>query len=115
MLFGPLVQQLNTLESGKDKTGLGRWVVMTLTGGTEEFTTRIVCEYNPCGNSRLQSSTTYAQHWRYFLNSGCLDCPRIKFWQDLVAQLMIQWLEQRDRMVVCLDANVVIIFIDQCL
>jgi hypothetical protein len=104
MLFGPLVQQLNTLEPGKDETGLGRWVVMTLTGGTAGFTTRIVCGYNPCGNSRLDSSTTYAQHRRYFLHRGCLECPRVKFRQDLVAQL-IQWREQGDRLVVCLDAN----------
>ncbi len=104
MLFGPLIQQLNPLESGKDETGLGRWVIMTLTGGAEGFTTRIVCGYNPCGNSRLDSSTTYAQHKRYFLDRGCLDCPRVKFRQDLVAQLT-QWREQGDRLVVCLDAN----------
>ena len=32
LLFGPLIEQYNFEESGKDNTGLGRWVVMTFQG-----------------------------------------------------------------------------------
>ena len=103
MLFGPLVQQYNSSESIKDETGLGRWVVITLTGA-EGFTTRIVCGYNPCGNSRLDTGTVYAQHRRFWLNRGCNVCPRVKFRQDLQA-LLSTWRENGDRLVVCLDAN----------
>ena len=74
LLFGPMIQHFNPDESQKDETGLGRWVVTTLTGH-QGFTTRIICGYNPCGNSNLESGTVYAQHRRYFMNRGCLTCP----------------------------------------
>lgn len=60
MLIGPLVQKFNAAESGKDETGLGRWVMITLSG-SNGFTTCIVCGYNPCGNSRLNTGMVYAQ------------------------------------------------------
>ena len=103
LIFGPTIQYLTSEETHKDETGLGRWVVTTLTGH-QGFTTRIICGYNPCGNSNLESGTVYAQHRRYLLNRGCLTCPRVKFRQDLQAALQ-QWREQGDRLIVCLDAN----------
>ncbi len=103
MLFGSSVQHFNKPESGRDETGLGRWVVITLSG-TEGFTTRIVCGYNPCGNGRLDSGTVYAQHKRYYMMRGCVDCPRVKFRQDLI-EVLTKWRNQGDRLVVCLDAN----------
>ncbi len=63
-----------------------------------------MCGYNPCGNSRLDTGTVYAQHRRFLLNRGCLDCPRVKFKQDLV-EALTRWRDQGDRLVVCLDAN----------
>ena len=104
LLFGPLIQQLDITDSGKDETGLGRWVVMTLQG-TQGFRTRIVCGYNPCGNNRLDSGTVYAQHSRFFrTHQGSLVCPRVKFREDLTA-LLAKWREEGDRLIVCLDAN----------
>ncbi len=49
LLFGHLTKQLDQNKSGKDKTGLGRWSVMTLQGNG--ICTRIICGYNPCGNT----------------------------------------------------------------
>ena len=103
MVFGPMIQHRCPEGTQKDETGLGRWVVTTLTGH-QGFTTRIICGYNPCGNSNLESGTVYAQHRRYFMNRGCLTCPRVKFRQDLQAALQ-RWRDQGDRLIVCLDAN----------
>jgi hypothetical protein len=81
---------------------LGRWVVMTLRG---ETTTRIICGYNPCGNGRSNSDTVYHQQRQYWITrQRCLTCPRVKFREDLVAQLN-RWREQGDKLIVCLDAN----------
>jgi hypothetical protein len=60
MLFGPITEQLDFERSRKDNTGLGRWAVMTLQG--DGVRTRIVCSYNPCGNGKLNSGTSYQQH-----------------------------------------------------
>ena len=103
MLFGPMIQHLESEGTIKDETGLGRWVVMTLTGH-QGFTTRVICGYNPCGNKNLESRTVYAQHRRFLLQRGCLTCPRVKFREDLQATLT-GWREQGDRLIVCLDAN----------
>ena len=62
MMFGGVLDYLDMLLSGRDETGLGRWVVMTLQG---ENTTRIVCGYNPCGNDKPNSGTVYHQQRRY--------------------------------------------------
>ncbi len=50
LLFGALTEQLAHDQSGKDKTGLGRWLVMTFKG--EGGQTRVVCGYNPCYNKK---------------------------------------------------------------
>ncbi len=103
LLFGPTVQYFTATESGKDETGLGRWSVITLSGN-DGFNTRIICRYNPCGNSWLDTGTVYAQHRCFYLLRGCLTCPRVKFRQDLVTALS-SWRAKGDRLVVCLDAN----------
>ena len=103
IMFGPLTDQLDFNESGKDDTGLGRWSVMTVQG--DGARTRIVCGYNPCGNNKLNSGTTYQQHRRYFVTQQKdLSCPRVRFRQDLVKRLK-QWQEEGDRLIVCMDAN----------
>ncbi len=60
IMFGLITEQLNFEWSGKDNTGLGRWMVMTVQG--EGIRTQVVCGYNPCGNSNLNSGTSYQQH-----------------------------------------------------
>jgi hypothetical protein len=103
IMFETLTDQLDFNESGKDDTGLGRWSVMTVQG--DGARARIVCGYNPCGNSKLNSGTTYQQHRQYFITQQKdLSCPRIRFREDLVKRLK-QWREQGDKLIVCLDAN----------
>jgi hypothetical protein len=74
LLFGPLTEQLENDQPGKDESGLGRWSVMTLRG--DGVRTRVVCGYNPCYNKNQYSSTTYQQHRRFFITQKSdLTCP----------------------------------------
>ncbi len=67
--------------------------------------TRIVCGYNPCGNNKLNSGTSYQQQIRFFVTiKKDLTCPRKKFHDNLIAQLK-RWRDNGDRLVVCLDVN----------
>jgi hypothetical protein len=86
LLFGHLMEQLDHNESGKDDTELGCWLVMTLQG--DGVWTRMVCGYNPCGNAKLNSGTSYQQH-RQFLVTHWKDltCPRKQFHDNLMIQL----------------------------
>ena len=103
MMFGPLIESLEPTGTCKDDSGLGRWVVMTVKG--EKHTTKIVCGYNPCINSKVQSSTTYQQHRRYFITKrGSTKCPRTHFREDLLLQLQT-WRDEGHKLIVCLDAN----------
>ena len=103
LLFGHLTKQLDQNESGKDKTGLGRWSVMTLQG--DGVRTRIICGYNPCGNAKLNLGSTYQQQRRYFVTmKKDTTCPRKRFHDDLLKQLT-KWHQEGDRLIVCMDAN----------
>jgi hypothetical protein len=66
LLFGPLSESLSQGGMEKDATGLGRWSIMMLEG--QGARTRIVCGYNPCGNNKPNSGTTFQQHRRYYIN-----------------------------------------------
>jgi hypothetical protein len=104
LAFGTIIEQLDTEHSGRDESGLGRWVAMTFQG-EGDIRTRVVCGYNPCYNKNQTSRTSYQQHRRYFVNKEKDDtCPRTRFRRDLVRQLKV-WREQGDRLIVCLDAN----------
>ena len=104
VLFGQLVDQYDFESSGRDDSGLGRWVVMVFRG-EHGVTTRIVCRYNPCYNRKQQSRTSYQQARRYYITKEKdLTCPRKRFRDDLCNQLK-QWREEGDRLIVCLDAN----------
>jgi hypothetical protein len=75
IIFGPITEQLDFERSGKDNTGLGGWTVMTLQG--KGIRTRIVCGYNPCGNSKLNSRMSYQQNLHFFITQQKdLSCPR---------------------------------------
>jgi hypothetical protein len=102
-MFRPLTDQLDFNENGKNDTGLGCWSVMTVQG--DGARTRIECGYNPCCNSKLNSSKTYQQHRRYFVTQHKdLSCPRVRFRQDVV-KVLKKWREEGDRLIVCMDAN----------
>ena len=104
LLFGPLIDQYDFENSGKDDTGLGRWVVMTFVG-SDGIVTRVVCGYQPCYAPRKAKRSSYQQHRRYLLKiEKDLTCPRKRFREDLVKQL-VTWRENGDRLIVCMDAN----------
>jgi hypothetical protein len=103
IMFGHLTQQIDGDESRKDPSGLGRWTIMTLQGDGVRM--RIICGYNPCGNNKLNSGTSYQQQKRFFVTvQKDLTCPRKKFHDNLIAQLK-RWRDDRDHLVICLDTN----------
>ena len=74
LMFGPTCDYLDFDEEKSDASGLGRWSVMTIKGS--DFRTRIVCGYNPCYNNNPNSSTSYQQQRRFFINKRKdLTCP----------------------------------------
>jgi hypothetical protein len=84
LLYGTLIEQMDMEESGRDMSGLGRWVYMTFVG-EGGLVTKVVCCYNPCYNKNATSRTSYQQHRRYFINKEHDDtCPRTRFKLDLV-------------------------------
>jgi hypothetical protein len=102
-MFGALTEWIAHDQPGKDETGLGQWLVMTLKG--DKMQTRVVCGYNPCYNKNTNSSTSYQQHPRLFITKrGDLTCPPIKFREDLIAQLK-KWQQEGNKLIVCLNAN----------
>ena len=104
LLYGQLIDQYDFEASGKDDTGLGRWVSMVFRG-SEGIVTRIVCGYNPCRTHSKARRSTYQQHYRYYITKEKdKTCPRRRFHDDLIRQLK-QWREQGDRLIVCMDAN----------
>ena len=105
LLYGPLIEQYNFELSGKDDTGLGRWVVMTFQG-EEGKKTRVVAAYCPCVTPPKATKSSYQQHKRYLVNKekDYETCPRTRFREDLIKQLRL-WREEGDRLIVCMDAN----------
>ena len=104
IVHGPLIEQYDFEASGKDDTGLGRWVVMVFRG-QDGLTTRVVCGYNPCKSASRATRSSYQQHRRYFIRQEKdRTCPRKRFRKDLVAQLE-RWRRDGDRLIVCMDAN----------
>jgi hypothetical protein len=90
MLFGPLIEQLDMDQSGKDDTSLGQWTVLTLQGVGS--LTHIICSYNPCGNNKPDSGTVYQQHHQFFITQRKnTSCPRKLFCKDLASLLKKWW------------------------
>ena len=104
LLYGQLIHQHDFEASGKDDTGLGRWVSMVLRG-SDRVTTRFVCGYNPCHSAKKATRSSYQQQRRYFITQEKdRTCPRKRFRNDLVNQLVL-WRKQSDRLIVCMDVN----------
>ena len=104
VLNGPLIEQFDFEASGKDDTGLGRWVTMVFRG-QDGLTTRVICGYNPCKSAPKATRSSYQQHRRYFIRQEKdRTCPRKRFRRDLVTQLE-KWRNEGDRLIVCMDAN----------
>ena len=104
MLYGPLIEQFDFKSSGKDNTGLGRWVYMTLQGG-DGIVTQIVCGYNSCNSGKHETRSSYQQQRRYFITrEKDRTCLRLSFKTDLLTQLK-EWRKKGDRLIVCMDVN----------
>ena len=87
LLYEPLIQQYNFEASGKDPTGLGRWVSILLRG-KDGITTGLVCGYNPCASSKKATRSSYQQHGSYLIKKEKdTMCPRKRFKEDLLLQL----------------------------
>ena len=71
--------------------------------GEDGVNTRILCGYNKSRKKATRSS--FQQHKRYLITKEKYrTCPRVWFRKDLLEQLKV-WREQRDRLIVCMDAN----------
>ena len=104
LLYGPLVDQYDLEESGKDDTGISRWVVMVFRG-YEGIKTRIVCGYNSCYNKNMESRTIYQKQHRYHvIKDKDRTYPRKHLHKYLTRQLK-DWREEGDRIMLCMDAN----------
>ena len=104
MLYGSLIEQHDFKASGKDPTGLGRWVSIVLKGG-DGIKTRLVCGYNPCARSKKAVRSSYQQHRRYLIKKEKdTTCPRKRFKEGLLSQLT-KWRKEEGHLIVCMDVN----------
>ena len=104
MLYGPLIEQFDFKSSGKDNTGLGRWVYMTLQRG-DGIVTRIVCGYNSCNSGTKATCSSYQQQRRHFITrKRDRTSPRTRFKTDLITQLK-EWRRKGNRLIVCMGVN----------
>ena len=104
LMFGSLIDQYDFESSGKDDTGLGRWVYMAIRGD-DGIHTRVVCGYNPCGSPKKVPRSSYQQQRRYFIiKEKDHTCPRKRFREDLMKQLTT-WRRQGDMLIDCMDVN----------
>ena len=90
------------IESGKDKSGMGRWT-WTRYQGKNEQTIRIAVAYRP-NKSTGGPMTVHAQQRRHLLNRSDDDDPRERFWGDLQQEVQ-SWMQQGDHVVVGGDFN----------
>ena len=99
-----------TVETGKDETGLGRfvWIVFR----TEGLTRRIVSAYRPRKPSSIKrrgldwkGTKVWEQHYNYFRKVGAYNTdPHYNFDKDLLALLSL-WRLQGEEVMLMLDAN----------
>ena len=92
------------VETGKDPTGLGRWVWHRLQGKSSYYL-RVLSFYRPCdGSTQMgeESAKTIAQHKRYF-NDPEID-PREKILDDIADQIT-EWLNIGDQIIIAGDLN----------
>ncbi len=101
MTMGEMASRHHT--SGKDATGLGRWV-WQLFKGKNNITTRIYTAYRPCKTHPKQLKTVYNLQRAYFRDKGIDRCPRELFLEDLEKELQGRKMAG-ERLLVMMDAN----------
>ena len=94
VLFGTLIDQYDHEASGKDPSGMGRWLVMTLRG-SDGVVTRVICGYAPCKSDSRATRSSYQQQRRRLKILNNLTCPRTRFKQAFFDQLTA-WLANDD-------------------
>ena len=104
LTFGEMASLYNSSGSGKDPTGLARYVYCEVKGN-EGCSTMILSGYCPCKNTSPNNGTSYQQQRRYFIKKeGKEVCPRARFRSDL-EKLVLQWKGEGKSVIVMLDAN----------
>ena len=91
------------IESGIDKTGLGRWC-WTLYRGKHNITLRVISAYRPCKTSATGSNTVFSQHQRYFTSRKENKCPRESILKDIGDEIK-KWKEEGNQIILMMDCN----------
>ena len=90
-------------DSGKDSTGLGRWVWMRFQGRNGHVT-RVVSIYRPC-NGNNGAASVHAQHVRYLKGVQERDrSPREALYEDLFEEAT-KWKTEGDHIIIAGDVN----------
>jgi hypothetical protein len=92
------------LETGVNPYGLGRWCWLKVGSGDKK--TRIVMAYQPSGSRSSNSTrtTVQEQHEQYFEAHGDLRPARTKFYEQLIAQLIV-WKHSNTDIILLGDFN----------
>jgi hypothetical protein len=91
------------ISSGKDTTGLGRWV-WTLFAGRNDTKLRIISGYRPNPDNTDRPGTVFSQHERHLRSIHDYRNPRRAFIKDLETQLET-WMSEGNLIILGLDAN----------
>jgi hypothetical protein len=91
------------IASGKDESGLGRWV-WTLLAGKNNTRLRVITGYRPNPDTQDRTGSVYSQHERYLRSIKDDRNPRRAFTKDLEAKID-QWLIAGNLLIIGLDAN----------
>ena len=94
---------VRTTETGKDRSGLGRWSWAKIAGCRGRFT-RVITAYQPVRSRKKGYTTVYRQQQRHFSSIGRHGCPRRFFREDL-REFLLQCIAQNERVILMLDAN----------
>ena len=91
------------ISSGKDKSGLGRWV-WTLFAGKNQTKLRIISGYRPNPDSSDKTGSVYSQHERHLRSIHDDRNPRRAFSADLKDALET-WKNEGNLVIIGMDAN----------
>ena len=98
-----------TARDGKDESGLGRAVWITIEYNDHKF--RIVTGYRPCDyrnkapGKRGDRNTVWHQHRRYYREKGIQDPNVVELYDDYLFGLLQQWRSDGDEVLLLIDAN----------
>ena len=86
-----------------DTTRLGQWTWVQIKG-KDNIHTQFISAYRPCASKR-GISTVWAQHRTYFQDQGFPDPYLIRFFDNNLCNLLKEWLEIGDNIVLGIDMN----------